>query len=519
MANLISVRSSSVAVVKKLLEGDLVEPTKSEEFLAIQDDLSFSPNFETVENPEIKDDIMPAQQAISGQSPSVTLSHLFKGGGLAGMAPSYGTLLEATFGGVRSEDTAVNLVAGSTAALLKMGGRDAAKFAKGDTVMVQYDDGTKQLSAVTGTDGTDVSLAFALTKAPAANDTVRPFTTFFPKSVDFPVFDMWHYLGGGEGGLETMVNSRTVSMAISANAKENINCTYTLEGTAYEFNSDTYFRLDITSTTNTLNMQTKVASEAATNAALTLEAGTYTPSTLAAEVQKQLRASGAAANDITVTCDGDSDYKLTFSFSGVTGKVDTVGYRRTGSTAGTLLGFDTNIAIGTAGEEVAAPNRAAFSFVSKVEPKFEQTAPVIARDQRLYLGKTSGENACLNAPSLSFSINTPKTLLTSVCEPSGNFATVINERTASMTVTTFLEENDKRFFDTFNENEKISFLFVGGAKSEGEFRDGETFGIYGSEASITSFSISSVDDVYALEMEVTCYSPGDGSGSIFCTFV
>jgi len=415
MAQLISVRTSTLAVVKKTAEGTLTKPTAGNQFLAIQPDISFSPNFTTVENPEIKNDIMAGQVAISGEEPSATFSHLFKGSGTAGGAPAFGTLLESTFGTVRSQTADTPLATGSTKSILKMSNSNANKVAKGDTLLIKGSGGTNELMPVSGVSGTDVSLAFdipdAVVSSIGSSANVGAFTSYVPKSTDLPVFDLWHYLGGGTGGLETLQDGRTVSVAISANAKENINGTYTLEGTAYRLNDTA-----------------------------------------------QLRQPNNAFNSAT------NNYRPT------------------------------------------------------VAPSFEQTAPVISRNQRLYVGSTSGENVCLNAPSCSFSITTPKTLLTSVCTPSGNFGTVINERTASMTVTTFLEENDARFFKKFQDNDKVSFFFAGGAKSGTNWTAGNCFGIYGSEASISAFSLSQVDNVWALEMTLQCYSPGDGSGSIFVSF-
>ena len=513
---LISVRTSTLAVVKKGAEGDLKFPTQANQFLAIQPDLSFSPNFETQENPEIRNDIMMAQTSISGESPSVNFSHLWKGSGIPGGVPEFGTLLEGTFGKSRTANTTM-LAAGSTKLELKFaasGGQNgvtASTYKKGDMILIQHPDAEWEVGVVESVaDTTTVNLGLALVKAPAARTPVGVFTTYYPANADMPAFDMYHYMEGGDGGLETMKDARTVTTNITANAKENINATFTLEGTAYTLNDPAFAQtLKVT-----LGVNDEIAFTQGTNVeeTMTLLIGNYTATELVAQLNSR---QGALTNNALKAA--------TWSYSAATDKFTLD--RKTSGNMGFAesqltknLGFEGALAKGS-GEATATNKKSFNSFAHGLSLTFNDIPPVISRNQRLYLFKTTGENTCLNAPNLSFTINTPKTLLTSVCEKSGNFASVITERSASMSVTSFLEENDQRFFKSFSENETVSFLFVGGNKTGDNWKPGQTFGIYGSEATITSFSISQIDTVFAIDMELMCYSPGDGTGSIFCGFM
>ena len=512
---LISVRTSTLAVVKKGAEGDLKFPTRADQFLAIQPDLSFSPNFETQENPEIRNDIMMAQTSISGESPSVNFSHLWKGSGTEGQPPEFGTLLEGTFGNQRNYVSS-STIAGSTKKVLKLQTSNlkprAGDYSKGDMILLKHANHEWEVAVVESGDTTanELTLGLDLVNAPAASTEIGAFRTYFPANADMPAFDMYHYMEGGEGGLETMKDARTVTTNITANAKENINATFTLEGTAYTLNEPEFAKaLRVTTGTND-----SIVFSQGTNVeeTLTVRAGSYTTTTILAELN---RAQAALTNN--------SLKAATWAYSATTDKFTLD--RKTSGNLGFAesqltnnLGFEGALAKGS-GEATATNKKSFNSFAHGLTLSFNDIPPVISRNQRLYLFKHTGENTCLNAPNLSFTINTPKTLLTSVCEKSGNFASVITERSASMSVTSFLEENDQRFFKSFSENETVSFLFVGGNKTNDNWRPGQTFGIYGSEATITSFSISQIDTVFAIDMELMCYSPGDGTGSIFCGFM
>lgn len=530
--NLISVRTSTLAIVRKGCEAPLEVPSENNQFVAIQSDLSFAPNIETTENPEIRNDIMAAQAVISGESPSVTFSHLLKGSGEEGKVPAYGPLLESTFGGLRDlKDATTKTKAtsgGDKSKIVFDDANTASRYEKGDILLVrnQATDAEFELRPVKEVSGNTVELGFDLDFNIADDVAIGKTTTFFPKNAGFPVVDMWHYLEGGDAGLEWMKDGRTVTTAITANAKENINVTYTVEGLAYGLNDKDYLRIEVSATGNANRLQVipSVGGSSRPKTAVTIPAKTYTPDELAAALQTELR---KLTNGGNISVDIGSTGKIEISFGSASSDVDALAFPFQGAgndgaeVIGAQLGFNTgsNFPVGTAHETIRLPNTPQGEYLPDgLEPEYESTPPVNARNQRLYLGSETGENICLHSPTLSFNIGTAKTTLTSICVESGNYASVINERTASMTVTTYLEQNDQRFFQRFKEGDQISFFFAGGNKSDGDWKKGECFGIYGSEATITSFSLSQVDNVYAIDMEVTCYSPGDGTGSIFLGF-
>ena len=89
-----------------------------------------------------------------------------------------------------------------------------------------------------------------------------------------------------------------------------------------------------------------------------------------------------------------------------------------------------------------------------------------------------------------------------------------------MRLEAYLQLDDKRFFEKFETGSKINFFLAGGSKSEdGNWLPGQCYSIYGSEATIDEYDTTDQNDVFHLTMTLTCYSPGDKTGSIFCTFM
>ena len=511
----IATRRSIAAVVLKSDEGTLTKPTSAEQFLSIQPDFTLSPNFETTENVEIKDDIMSAKTIITGEAPTATYSHYFKGGGTAGKAPQFGPLIQASFGSRRVGSTEATLVAGSTTNILKMSATDAAKFKKGDTVFVKNTGKETEVRAVSSVNGGEVTLAFHLSSAPATATKIGKFLTYFPSSDLIPVFDLWHYIGGGDNGVENIKDCRTTSMTVTATAKDLINATFNFEGTGYRFNEDYVEGWKVETGKNQFNVVTDTASMTAT-----IAAGTYkTGATMAAALQAAHRAAGgsgqAAANvaytDKKFVASSNEDFYWKFLDNSLV--------------LGRQLGFDTSKTNAPAGKfesdnEARIPRDYSNQTIADTDIEYDQTDPIVARDQQIFIGdpKSKDDSICIETSSATFTFNTPRTLITSVCTESGNYRSIINQRTATLAVSAILQDDDRRFFSKFKNGDTTHFAFVGGKKESGVWKEGEVFTILGTPASITSFAITNSDNVFTLDLEMTCFATGGGVGSIFVSF-
>lgn len=533
MAQLTSTRSSSVALTRKLVEGPLKAP-EATDFTAIQTgDFSIAANFETVENLELLNDIMVGQPTISGESPTGSMSHYWKGSGTEGEDPEFSILLESSFGQKKTAKAGLAAAASSTTSVIKVASGHG--LSKGDAVLVKHSAHEHEIRPIKSVTATELNLGFDLNQAPAASTSLGRCVTYSPSSIDLPVFDCWHYMGDGKAGLETIKDCRTVSATITAAAKDNINCSYSFEGTAYSLNDPDHAAYEVVSGKNTFVLIYGKASDTSNypTESVTLDAGFYTAAGLAEELQKKLVAISQAGYDFTGLRVTYSKTDKKFSIQPLANDntvVSKVGVKMTTSTRtsaelAAFLGFsegaDKEVGSSATGGDAAVSDveTVPSNYIKGVTPSFDSSPPIIARKQQLFLGANSSDNVCLETSSVTVTIGTPKTLLTSICPESGNFATVINSRTATVSLAAFYESNDQRFFRSFKEGSKTSFALVGGARAADNYVAGNSYSIYGSEATITSMAITGSDDVYTIELELACFSPGDGSGSIFCSFL
>ena len=531
MSNLVSQRRSTAAIVLKHFESMLRKPTAGSQFIALQPDFSLNPNFTTTENVELKDDIMSGKNIVTGEAPGGTLSHYFTGSGTPGVAPEYGPILQTTFGGYRAfEGDEAATIAGSTQAVLKFSKANAGKFHKGDGMLIKDTDNGFALRPVESVDADkgEVTLGFQLSAAPAAGINVSKYVTYFPLNDNLPVFDIWHYLGGGESGVETIANCRTVSVNINATAKDLINATFNFEGTDYGFNEEFTDRLIIAESNATFRL---IDTKGELGTLVTLEAKTYEdsdkepdPAALATELQAKLRGV-TGYSGMTVTYRASTE-KFTFTSASKDFYLDFFTEGGGNPSLAKILGFkqedvsDENL-VGA----ITSPNKIFLTrdYRHGLTEKYDDADPIIARGQRIFIGDTQ-DNICIDSSSVTINIGTPKSLITSICEESGNFSSLINARTATINVSAHLQDDDRRFFDKFQDGDDVKFAFMAGRKDrqdDGTFqwKAGESFIVYGSPASITNWNITSSNEVYMLDLELTCFSEGDGMGSIFVSYV
>lgn len=515
MPEVIATRRSTAAIVQKATEGALEKPTSGSQFITIQPDYSIAPNFGTTENVELKDDIMSGKTIIVSEEPSATYSHYFKGSGTAGTPPEYGPMIQSSFGGYRSHASETTAVAQSTAKLLKMSTTDAAQFKKGDAVLIKDSAKGYQIRPVSSVSGTDVTLGFELPAAPTASSKVSGFVTYFPLNENLPVYDLWHYIGGGEAGNESVQDCRTTSMTVSATAQDLINATFSVEGTAYQFNETFADEYQVVAGSADFDIVWSNTGTR-TNTAVSIAAGRYTGAEMATALQTAFRSVDSGFGDATVVFAdnrftfADSNTRFYLNFEGYPAMAATLGFAEADTSSSSLV----NTLKSTKDAQTV---RFYDSGIASSAIEYDTTDPIVARDQQLFIGDAD-DNICVDASSLTFTFGTPKSLITSICTESGNYRSVINQRTAVLAVSAILQEDERRFFSEFKSGDTVHFAFVGGKKSGDNWKAGECFSIYGSPASITAFAMTDTDGVFSLEMELTCFADGEGEGSIFISF-
>lgn len=88
-------RNSRLAIVEETTEGTLVAPTAGSQFIALQAGYSFAPNFETLENEEIRASIGRSKPITGLERPNSTFDHYLRHSGTEGDNPGYNLLLKA----------------------------------------------------------------------------------------------------------------------------------------------------------------------------------------------------------------------------------------------------------------------------------------------------------------------------------------------------------------------------------------------------------------------------------------
>lgn len=520
MTNLIAQRRSTAAFVLKAFESDLMKVSAGGQFLAIQPGFALTPGFTTTENVELAGDIMSGKNIVTGEAPTGSLSHYFTGSGTPGTAPSYGTLLQATFGGYRNTAAEGTLAASSTTTELKFSTATAAAvYKKGDALLVKSVGGW-EIRPVESVAGTTVTLGFALNSAPATGTKIGRLSTYFPISDQIPVFDAWHFIGGGESGVENVANCRTTSATLTVNAKDLINCAFSFEGTNYKFNEDFTESFVISSYNSKFNV-VNTQGGTRTSTEVELEAKTYDDgAALAAEIQTKVSAvtgltsfrATFATNRFSFT--STAAYLLDFFNvqtppDGGLYLADVLGFERT----------DTSGVNPSTGVKASTKDaRQTRSYASPVEPEYSIADPIVARGLEVFIGDAT-DNICIASASVTITLGTPKSLITSICEETGNYRSLINARTATMAISAYLEDDDRRFFDKFSEGAETKFHLNAGMKeSNGNWTPGNVFSIYGSPCSITNWSVNASNEIYMLDLELTCFADGEEEGSIFVSY-
>jgi len=89
----ISTRASVLGVKAEVTEGTPVLPASATDFLPIQDDMVMTPEFELLENAELKNSLGKSKGIVGGESPTASFSHYLKHSGVEGTAPKAGSLL------------------------------------------------------------------------------------------------------------------------------------------------------------------------------------------------------------------------------------------------------------------------------------------------------------------------------------------------------------------------------------------------------------------------------------------
>ena len=499
----IQTRNSVLAVTVESSENVPVEPSASGDFIPLQDDAAMAAEFETLENAEIKASLAPSKPIQGFENPTFSFSAYLKHSGVEGTAPQTNELIKASFGSEEVNATEYDTIAASTVSVVKVDAGEGAQFKKGEALLLKDSANGYSVRNVESISTDDLTLGFELDAAPASGVNLGKAVFYEPANSGHQSLSVWHYLGNG--GMTQMVSgNKVVSMDISAEAGQLVNCSYSLEGLEYYFNpvviaaADSY--IDWTDDGGTFAAQ--------------IDQKTYKdPHALAAEIASKMNAQ--TAETITVVYQ-DSDGKFSISASGAVFSLLWNSGANTANTLGDKIGFD--VASDDTGSLVYVSDNA-LSLGAPASPSYDDSNPVVAKNASVRLGD-SDDNVCFEASSISVTMGTPKTNIDSICARSGRSGSIINERTVTASVSALLDQYDSDKFRKFRENEETRFMFNFGEKdSAGNWIPGKVVNMYMSSAVISSFAVVDNDGLVQLDMELTAFANSAGDGEFFLNFL
>lgn len=505
-------RSSQLAVVEETTEGTLKAPSAATEFLAIQDGFSLEPNFEVLENAEIKNSIGVAKPIQGLEQPQGSFDHYFRHSGVEGQAPAFIPLVESALGQKSSNATERLTAAASTVSVLKLaaGGSDfditGNSAGLGKAVLVK--DGTNGYSIrpVHSRSGNDLTLGFDLAAAPAAGLGVGKCVNVAPANEGHPSLSLWMYRGGG-GAIEAVAGSKVTEMSLRIAAGELINGSFSFQGTKYFFDpiviGATDTKLDFTDDDGTF--------------VATIEAKTYrSPHELAQALQDAMNSANTGETKTVVYQDADGKFKITS-----TGTVLSLLWNtgaNAANTVGDKIGFstaadDTGVAAGTG---YTSDN--AQSWAASLTPTFDAADPLAAKNHEVLIGDS---NDVVNFCAESIDISLTNDIVDQKCvgAESGVEAKIHNRRQIEATIIGFLERHDADKFNKFANNSNIRFAYNFGVKSGGNWVPGKCGNIYIPSATVSAFRLGDSDGLVTMEITVKAYVNDSGDGEFFINFL
>jgi hypothetical protein len=502
-----SSKSNVMGVVKEVTAGTPVDPSGVSDYVALQPDLSLVPNFQLLENEEIRSSI-GASKSIQGlESPESSFSHYLKHSGVEGQAPEINDLLESAFGSTSTNGTERSTTTSSTVSLLKLaaGGSD---FARGKAVLIK--DGTNGYSIrpVLSVSTNDLTLGFNLADAPASGVAVGKCINFAPANTGHPSLSLHSYRGNGQL-YELLAGARVNSLGITAAAGEFINATFGLQGTKYHFNP---IRIDAN--------DTKLDFEDSAAAALvaTVDAGVYRdPHELAQAIEDSMNAQGSADTFTVEYMDNDSTSggKFKFTSDGTVFKLEWNTGTNTANTIGDAIGFST-AADDTGALTYTADN--AMSWAAPHTPTFDSSDPLVAKANEVMIGDST-DYVCFCASSIQFSLENTLTDVLCVCAESGVEQKLTTARAVTVQITALLDKHDADKFRRYRANSDTAFSWNFGVKSGGNWVAGKCGNLYMPSCVVSAFEVTDLDSQIGLNMTLQGFVDASGNGEVYLNFL
>lgn len=503
-------RSSALAIVEESVPGTLEAPTLATQFIALQEGFGVEPNFEELENAEIKPSIGVSKPIQGLEKPQGSFDHYLRHSGVEGTPPNFLPLLRSLLGSSSNNGTERLTAAASTVSLLKLasGGSDFSGSNNpggvGKAVLVK--DAVHSIRPVHSRSGNDLTLGFDLPSAPPAGVGVGKCVNVAPANEGHPSLSLWMYRGNG-GAIEAVAGSKISEMNLKISAGELINGSFSFQGVKYFFDpivigaADT--KLDFTDDSGTF--------------VATVEAKTYrTPHELAAAISAAMDAANPLKVHTVVYQDSDGKFKIT-----ATGTVLSLLWNTGANTANTI---GDKIGFSTAADDSGSPAGTGYtsdnaqSWSTAIVPTYDSADPIAAKNHEVLIGD-SDDVACFCAESIEIKLTNDIVDEKCVCAESGVQEKVHNKRQVEATIIGFLERHDADKFNKFANNSDVRMAYNFGLKSGGNWIPGKCGNIYFPNAVVSAFKLGDSQGLVTMEITVKAYVNSSGDGEFFMSFL
>jgi hypothetical protein len=503
-----STRKTKAAIVEETTEGTPVSPSSGNDYTALQDGFSMEPNFDTIENAELRGSIATAEPVQGLESPTASKTHYFRHSGVEAQAPDYSLILKSLFGAETINSTERTTTTGSTAGdadnravvELAAGGTDFAT--RGVAMLIK--DGTNGYSVrnAYSQSSESITMAFNLANAPATGIDTGKSVYYTMTDAGVPV-TLWNYLGDG-GAIQMLAGAKVDSGTFNFPAAEAINLDASFLGTRYYYNP-----IEITSSDIYLDF--------------TSDNGTFA-ATVSAKMYRDPDELATALTDSMNTADNSETYLVTYSSS--TGKFTI------SSSTSTLLsllwssGTNTANTIGDKlGFTITSDDTGATTYTSDNEqdwsspyaPTLDSESFLVAKASELLVGSYD-DYVCLSNSNVTVNFGKEASDVLDACQESGKASTLFNGRPITVDVSGYIQKHDVSKWLAFKDNTTQQFAYTAGRKSGGNWVAGSVVNLFSPTAKISSLAVEDNDGVLALSFTLSVF--GDGTNNeLVCNFL
>lgn len=502
MAGGLQQRKTVLGIKKETTEGVAVAPAAQTDYVALQTGFNMSPDFETLQNDELRASIGKAKPILGREKPSASFSHYLRHSGVEGQAPNFGLFLEALLGQTSSNATERTCTSGSTNASIKLGA-GGSDFARGKAVLVKDPVNGFSIRPVLSVASNDLVPAFNLPGAPASGVKVGKCVNYAPANENHPSLSFWLYRANG-GAVELMAGARVVSYELSINANQMINQAFNFEGSAYGFNPI------IIGTANKLDFEDASGSAQS----ISVPAKMYKdPKDLADAINALVAALGLSE---TITCSySNTTGKYTFVSNGAAFELQFATGANSANTIAPSLGF-------TATDKAGGLTYTSDSALSKAPahtPVYDNADPLVAKNMEVLFGDAA-DATHFSCDEVRVSVSDAVADLEDIGVESGIEGKTVTERTATISIKARLKQHDVDKFYRYRTGQKIMTSVNFGQKAGGQWLPGKCGNVFNPDGTITKFMLGDKNGIITLEMEIEAYIDGQNTaGELYINFL